>query len=562
MGPVSVKVAVAALIVALALGLFYPSVFQKAPPLATSINVTYDYIVVGGGAAGSVLAARLSENSNVSVLLLEAGSSDWGNTVIDVPALFPLAMDSDIDWSYTTERHEEVLTNLLNETSRWPRGKVLGGSGSINLMLVVRGSRHDYDRWARYTADETWDYKHVLPYFKRMEDVQIHGLGGSRFRGQGGPLTVSGQKPSLLAEKIVQAGKDLGFPDNSIFHVQSNTMNGKRMSSSRAYLHPAMDRPNLDVAVHSHVQKVIIKDKRATGVEVIRYGRKLTINAKKEVILSAGVIGSPHILLLSGVGPKKQLEDLHVHKSTLIVTPIKEIHCPWSKPSAFETVSFQNLAPESKEKDWPDVEMHILSMPSNTAALAGLHLKPESLQERKYRDEYEYGIACFPTLLRPESRGSITLKSTDPFDYPRIKANYLSTEYDIDILIKGIKSCEALANTKTLQSVGAKFLDTKPLTPCKEFEFDSHDYWRCVVRMETFSVYHPVGTCKMGPKDDRTAVVDSQLRVQGVSGLRVADASIMPWITSGNTHFPSIMIAERAADMILGKPVLPPQDLV
>ncbi|GFN98667.1 choline dehydrogenase, mitochondrial [Plakobranchus ocellatus] len=513
--------------------------------------------------------------------------------------------------TWPSRGHPEDLTYHLfidTLTSRWPRGKVLGGSGSINLLLVVRGSRHDYDRWARYTGDETWDYRHVLPYFKRMEDVQIPGLGGSRFRGQGGPLTVRGHKPSLLAEKIVQAGKDLGFPDNNdyngksmegIFHAQVNTLNGRRMSSSRAYLHPVMDRPNLDVAINSHVQKVVIKGKRATGVEVIRNGRKLTINARKEVILSAGAIGSPHILLLSGVGPKKQLEDLHIpvaadlpvgenlqdhvftHAAVGVADPIsyqlKDFQSPWtmiqyslfgtgplSTATAEETVSFQTITPgrEEGEEDWPDLELHFISVPANTDLLTDYNLKPEFLQERKYRDEYEYGFTCFPTLLRPESRGSITLKSTDPFDYPRIQANYLSTDYDLDILVKGIEACKALANTKTLQSVGAKFLDTKPLSPCKEFKFDSRDYWRCVIKMESFSVYHPVGTCKMGTKDDRTAVVDSQLRVQGVSGLRVADASIMPWITSGNTHFPSIMIAERAADMILGKQPLPPEDLV
>ncbi|GFO28420.1 glucose dehydrogenase [acceptor] [Plakobranchus ocellatus] len=315
-----VKLSVFAVLTALAVNLFYPNLFRREPPVATTINATYDFIVVGGGSAGSALAARLSENQDATVLLLEAGPSDWGNPMFEIPALGLHAYDTDLDWAYATEKQDGLFKGLKNERSGWPRGKVLGGSGSINAMMVVRGNRHDYDRWADYTGDQTWNYRHVLSYFKKMEDLQIKELRDSAYRGKDGPLTINWMNSGPLAQKLLEAGQDLGFSNDDYngksmegyFHIQNNVANQKRLSSSKAYLHPAMERPNLDVAVNSHVQKVVIVNKRAVGVEVIRNGRKLTVNARKEVILSAGAIGSPHILMLSGVGPKKHLEDMHV----------------------------------------------------------------------------------------------------------------------------------------------------------------------------------------------------------------------------------------------------------
>ncbi|GFO28419.1 glucose dehydrogenase [Plakobranchus ocellatus] len=600
-----VKPTIFAALTALAIDLLHTNFFQREPRVATTINATYDFIVVGGGAAGSTLAARLSENQDATVLLLEAGPSDWGNPKFEIPALGMLAYDTDLDWAYTTERQDGLFKGMEDERSRWPRGKVLGGSGSINAMMVARGSRHDYDRWADYTGDQTWNYRHVLSYFKKMEDMQVEGLRDSAYHGKDGPLTINWMNSGPLSEKLIEAGHDLGFSNNDYngksmegyFHVQNNVANQKRLSSSKAYLHPAMERPNLDVAVNSHVQKVVIVNKRAVGVEVIRNGRKLTVSARKEVILSAGAIGSPHILMLSGVGPRKHLEDLHIpvaadlpvgenlqdHVMVDIAVMINESYSyrmddftsPWALmqyylfgsgalhvPNALEVGSFHKVTPESKEKDWPDLQLNFMNLASNTDVLRQARVKKELIEEMKHRDEYEFGFSCLPHLLRPESRGRITLASRDPFDYPLIKANYLDSQYDIDILFKGVEVCKKLIKTKTMQSIGAKIADTKPFSSCKHHEFDSRDYWECLWRHVVLTAYHPVGTCKMGPEGDPTAVVDSQFRVQGISGLRVADASIMPWVISGNTHIPTIMIAEKAADTIPGKQPLPPQDFL
>ncbi|KAK3795068.1 hypothetical protein RRG08_034101, partial [Elysia crispata] len=486
----------------------------------------------GGGTAGCVLAARITENNDVTVLLLEAGGSDWENPNIDIPGMAPSNMKTEIDWNFLSKRQERsVFKGLANERPTWPRGKVLGGSSSINAMAAVRGSRHDYDRWARYTGDTTWDYAHVLNYFKKMEDMRIPELRDSKFHGKDGPVRIEHQSSSPLSHKLIEAGRSLGYPVSNdynsgfmkegVFRLHSNRADGKRLSASRAYLYPAMGRPNLHVAVHAHVQKVVFKDKRAVGVEVIKDGRKIVVSAGKEVILSGGTVGSPHVLLLSGVGPQTQLENLH---------RLSKI-----RMARYPATHIQN------------------SVYAHRRPVGASNMAEEMVEELSYRDVWDYGFTCMSSMTRPESRGNITLVSSDPFEHPRINPNYLDNPYDMDILIKGVHECKRLMTSKTMQEIGAKFLDTVPLKACKQYKFDSREYWTCAIQQRPLTIYHPVGTCKMGPQGDPTAVVDSNLRVQGLSGLRVVDASIMPWIPSANTHIPTIMVAEKGADLILGK---------
>lgn len=591
------------LLAGICLRLFYPNAFNAGPPkFAKQVNTTYDFIVVGGGAAGSVLAARLSEDREVSVLLLEAGGSDWNIPLIDIPGMAPLTIGSEVDWHYTTEPQPGMHQGMIDERSHWPRGRVLGGSGNLNGMAVVRGSRHDYDRWARYTKDNTWDYAHLLNYFKKLEDMRIPSLRDSVYHGQNGPLKIDYVDPSPLVKTLIQAGTDMGYPINPDYngksmegyiHIQNNVDNGKRLSTSKAYLYPAMTRSNLHVVLNAHVQKVTFKNKRADGVKFINDGLKKTVNARKEVILAAGAIGSAQILLLSGVGPKKHLKDLniplvadlpvgenlHDHVGTELSVGITEPLSrtasragsllsilqyqlfgtgPLASPYFLENMAFKSTTPEMKKKDWPDLQLHLFNIISTSDSMKSLYVNEKTRAEFQHRDAWEYGFTCFPTVLRPESRGNITLVSTDPFDYPRLSANYLSSQYDVDMLLKGIEECHALVQTSTMQSVGAQLLDMTPLSACKHHEFKSREYWACYVKLRPYTVYHQVGSCKMGPKGDATAVVDPQLRVHGVTGLRVADASIMPWITSANTHIPTVMIAEKCVDMILGRPSPPP----
>ncbi|XP_059169881.1 glucose dehydrogenase [FAD, quinone]-like [Physella acuta] len=570
-------------------------------PLVTRFNDTYDYIVVGAGSAGCVVANRLSEDPEVRVLLLEAGEDDWGVPQITIPGLAVTTWRTKYDWAYSTEADSQTMAGFLNGASFWPRGKVLGGSSSINGMQYVRASRHDYDRWAEYTGVPDWDYKHLLPYFKKMENMEIPELKNSEYHGQGGPIPINRIRSQPVTKKIIEAAEQVGYPHNidyngktmeGISHSQVNGKNQERWSSSRAFVHPAIDRPNLHVAVHSHVQKVVIKDKKVQGVEVIREGSKYVIGAKREVILSAGAIGSPHILLLSGIGPKQQLEsfkipvvqdlpvgenlqdhlffDVGVKINQSLTSPSDRFDDWWNYleykifgtgllTSAYqvEVLAFKSTTKETKAKDWPDLEIHFFTYLPHLS-IDGFSYTEEVKGDMAERDKIQYGFRCLPSLLRPESRGSVSLRSSDPFDYPIIKANYLRKQQDIDLLIRGIGECKQIVAAQPLKDIGAELTEKTEAKQCIQHKYDSSQYWTCVLKQRPLTIYHPVGTCKMGPSGDPTAVVDPQLRVQGVSGLRVVDGSIMPWIVSGNTHAPIVLIAEKASDMIRGRPPLTP----
>ncbi|BFZ09651.1 hypothetical protein BsWGS_12690 [Bradybaena similaris] len=363
-----------------------------------------------------------------------------------------------------------------------------------------------------------------------------------------------------------------------------NILNGERMNTARVFIHPVMDRCNLHVAPKSHVTKIIINNKRAVGVEVIRDSRRYIINARREIVLSAGTIGSPQILMLSGVGPRNHLESLKIpvvadlpvgqnlqdHVSfhlqvrirEALTTPTSAIISWWTKlqyamfrsgplsSPGFEVTAFKSFTNKTREMDWPDSQIMFDVNVSPAPKTDSSNCSQQADVADRGRNDYRF--RCFPYVLRPESRGNITLFSADPFHHPILHANYLEKQEDADVLIQGIKECQSIVGAKPLRDIGAEIIENGTDPACKQHQYLSHEYYDCLVKRKAMNSCHPVGTCKMGPEGDLTAVVDSELRVHGISGLRVADASIMPWLVSGNTNGPSIMIGERAADLIKG----------
>jgi choline dehydrogenase len=521
----------------------------------------YDYIIIGAGSAGCVLANRLSEDPTVKVLLLEAGCRDTRKE-IHIPVAFSKLFKSPCDWTYFTEPEAQ----LGNRTLYWPRGKVLGGSSSINAMIYVRGNRADYDRW-RDMGNPGWGYADVLPYFKKSEKQE---RGASEYHGASGPLCVSDLRTvNPLSEAFVAAGEEKGFQRNPDFNgaaqegfgfYQVTQNKGKRHSSAAAFLHPVASRKNLTVKTETHVFGIYFEGKRAAIVSFQQGNNSVQERAEREIILCAGAIGSPQLLMLSGVGPAEHLRQFNVPIACDLPGVGNNLQDHPSCGVAYECTKPVSLA---SAEAFPNVVRYLISkrgpLTSNVAE-AGAFVRTSSRAQIPDL-QFHFGVGYFvehgfqqikghaftlgPTLLHPFSRGDIRLRSSNPLDSPSIRANYLSDTRDMDIMLEGVKLSRELVATKAFDSYRGTELHPGPAAK-DETALRAH------IARFTETLYHPVGTCKMG--HDAMAVVDSELRVRGVEGLRVVDASIMPTVVGGNTNAPTIMIAEKAADLIKGGP--------
>ena len=523
----------------------------------------FDYIIVGAGSAGCVLANRLSEDAKVRVLLLEAGGRDW-NPWIHIPVgYFKTINNPKTDWCYKTEADPGLGGRRLD----WPRGKVLGGSSSINGLIYIRGHPRDFDHW-RQLGNQGWAYDDVLPYFKRSEDQE---RGASEVHGTGGPLSVSNIRVKReICDAVIDAAEQLGIPRRDDFnggeqegagYYQLTTRNGRRCSTAVGFLRPARRRPNLKVETRALAERLLIEDGRAVGLRYTVKGTAREARCRGEVVLSAGAIGSPQILMLSGIGPGAHLQDLGIdpvcdlagvgenlqdhlqirtiYKTRRPITMNDQLRNPLGKAMmGIEYALFRRgpltmgasqlciFARTHPNLEMPDVQYHVQPWSADSPG-AGTH-----------RFSAFTMSVC---QLRPESRGRIRLKSPVPEAYPAIHPNYLSTPRDRQTAIDAIKLTRRLTETEALAPYIAEEFLPGPAVRSDEEILDA-------ARQISQTIYHPVGTCRMGP--DPKSVVDGRLRVRGLSGLRVVDASIMPTITSGNTNAPTIMIAEKAADMI------------
>jgi choline dehydrogenase len=533
----------------------------------------YDYIIVGAGSSGSVLANRLSANGRNRVLLLEAGGDDrrfWLQVPLGYGKCF---YDSRVNWMYQTE----PVVNTANRPSYWPRGKVLGGSSSINAMIYIRGQAEDYEGWCA-AGNPGWDWQSVLPMFKRMED---HSLGESEFHGANGPLYIDASSRGLhpIYKHFVKACDDLGLPLNNDFNGATqegagsyhiNVKNGRRMSASRAYLWPIRKRHNLRIETNSLVTKILFEGKRAVGINYIKNGKTQTVRAGVEVILSAGSINTPQLLLLSGVGPAEELSALNIPviRNSPAVGKNLQDHYGMDHTYRSKLPTLNNQLHPMTGKLWAGLKYlaarrgplarninHAGGFFRTRAELTRpnmqLYFSPLSYQKTVpgtrpllSPDSYaafSIGISqCHPTSL-----GYIRLKSTDPNKAPEIQPNYLATDHDQQEMLEAIKFLRRLADTPTMRSIisseidpGSRVVDDEGLM--------NH------AREQGGTVYHPAGTCRMGP-DSTSNVVDASLKVHGLEGLRIADASIFPSLPSGNTNAPAIMVGEKASELVLNQ---------
>ncbi len=526
---------------------------------------TFDYIVVGSGSSGAVVANRLSENPKNRVLLLEAGGRDR-NPWIHVPiGYYKTMFNPNLSWNYETEPDAGVDGRSV----AWPRGKVLGGSSSINGLLYVRGQHADYDHW-RQLGNAGWSWENVLPYFQKAEDQE---MGADDFHGKGGPLSVSNiRQHHVLCEAFIAAAQEAGIKRNDDFngpdqegvgYYQLTERNGLRCSTAVGYLRDAEKRPNLTIITKALVTRVLLEGKKAVGIEYKRSGTLQRARCTGEIILSAGAIGSPQILQLSGIGDGEMLKSKGVevqhnlsgvgrnlqdhlqvrmiYKCSQPVSLNDDVRNPFKKMKmgldfllkrsgpltigAGQAGGFVKVMPDAAT---PDMQFHFMTMSADKPG-TGLHKFSAFMS-----------TVC---QLRPESRGHLEIKSADPAEKPAIHPNYLSTDLDQRFFVEALKYGRKVAEQPSLQAYISEEMEPSMAVATDE-ELLAH------TRKKATTVFHPVGTCKMAPENDAGSVVDERLRVRGIKGLRVIDASIMPTLVSGNTNAPCIMIGEQGADFI------------
>ncbi|GJQ78172.1 hypothetical protein Trydic_g2503 [Trypoxylus dichotomus] len=551
----------------------------------------YDFIIVGAGSSGSALVRRLTEIARWKILLLEAGGEP--GILTDIPYWSPIYQFTDLNWGYLEEKEDNFGLGLKDQRVSLIRGKGLGGSSMLNYMIFSRGAKEDYDKWASL-GNPGWSYEDVLPYFVKLENCTVP-IRDELYRGHDGPISVQDTYHTTATDTFVRAARNSGYnyvdyngrTNRGVSFFQATTKDGFRCSGERCYIRPIKYRKNLTIRLNSHVTKVLIQNNTAYGVRFYKNGRLYTAYARKEVILCAGAINSPQILLLSGIGPEQQLLKFgikpvrnlpvgqkmydHVAYFTVgftfnqsiafdsaiastdkaFIELYNENKGPLTSLSGGGSILFtrSNLAPDRA----PDIEIafvanHVVAKTSNAGSLQ----VTDEVYEYTFKPYEDRFLGnCYIVLLHPRSYGRVELQSANPFVYPKIYGGFFTDpgNRDMETIIAGIRETHRIMLSSSFAKYGVAPMD-KPVFGCQHYQYNSDEYWECAVRSIASTVFHPTTTCKMGPASDAEAVVDARLRVHGIRDLRVVDTSIIPVTLSGHTNIPAYMVAERAADMI------------